>query len=99
MGWIYATSRPSGRLNRIDAADDENPINGFVCHAELRAFAIRCPSCGAEFDIRMRDTRSHVFDRRKQRFRCSACRFAAGVRVAVDIGFAPDEQSPVTAAQ
>ena len=46
MGWIYAASRRSGRLTPVDADDEEYPINAFACEAEIRAFAIRCPTEG-----------------------------------------------------
>jgi len=69
MGWIYAASRRSGRLAPVDADDEEYPINAFACEAEIRAFAIRCPACGTPYEVRMRDVRATVFNRRLQRFR------------------------------
>jgi transposase-like protein len=89
--WIYAASRRSGRLTPVDADDEEYPINAFACVAEIRAFAIRCPGCGAPYEIRARDVRATVFNRRLQRFRCRRCHFAAPLRLTVDCGVAPDE--------
>jgi transposase-like protein len=95
MGWIYAASRRSGRLTPVDADDEEYPMNAFACVAEIRAFAIRCPACGAPYEIRARDSRPRIFDRQRQRFRCNRCRFTAPVRVTVDCGLAPDEPERV----
>jgi hypothetical protein len=95
MGWVYAASRPSGRLHPVEAGDEEYPINAFACVAEIRAFAICCPACGTTYQIGARDSRPRTFDRERQRFQCSRCRFAAPVRVTVDCGLAPDEPERV----
>ena len=94
MGWIYATSRPWGRQKPVDADDTEDPVNGFLCDAEVQAFKLRCPACGAPHEIRASDRHSPVFDRRRQRFQCGRCRFGAAVYLTVDCGFAPDEPEP-----
>ena len=92
MGWIIVAARRSGRLRPVDEGDNtEVLINGFACEAQIRALAICCPGCGKAYEIRTRDVRSRIFDRRAQRFRCSRCRLSARVRVAIDIGFAADD--------
>lgn len=73
-------------------------INGLLCTAEIRAVAISCPACGAPFEIRVGERHSRIFDRQKQRFRCSRCRFSAPVHVIVDVGVGA-EGDPAAAAQ
>jgi len=96
MGWMVVTARRSGRFTPVDPneTDEKRLINGFACEAEIRAFSICCPGCGSCFDIRASDRHPGVFERRKQQFRCSRCRFAAAVHVAVECGFEPDEPEP-----
>ena len=91
MPWIITTGRPSGRFEAVDRDDDEYLLNGFACAAEIRAFTISCPACGAPYEVRAQDARPPAFDRQEQRFRCPRCRFTAGVRLVVDCGLAPDE--------
>jgi hypothetical protein len=92
MRWVLPWSRRSAELKRIDEDDDdEHLVNGFICDAEIRAFTMGCPACGALHQITTHSRQSRVFDHRKQRFRCSRCRFQAPVHVIVDCGLAPDE--------
>jgi hypothetical protein len=91
MPWITTTGRPSGRFYPIDMGDEEFLLNGFACEGEIRSFTICCPSCGTSPEIRTRDARPRVFDRRKQRFQCWRCRFPARVRITIDCGFAENE--------
>ena len=94
MPWIITTTRPSGRFYAVDDNDEEDLLNGFACEGEIRSFSIACPACGSEYQITALDRHPRVFDRRKQRFRCSACRFAGRLRVTVDCGFAPEQPTP-----
>jgi predicted RNA-binding Zn-ribbon protein involved in translation (DUF1610 family) len=86
MGWVPAGTRPSGRLTPLDPNDAEGELNAFVCEAEIRAFAIRCPVCGSPYMIGERDRRSRVFDPFTQRFHCGDCQFSAPGRLIVDCG-------------
>ena len=81
----------------IDYDDDEQMINGYVCEAALRALLLVCPSCGMLHDVRATDRQSRVFDRERQRFRCSRCRFTASVYVIVDVGVRAEEERPAAA--
>jgi hypothetical protein len=99
MTWVIPWSRRSARIKRIDEDDDaEYLINGFLCDAAIRALILGCPACGALHDIKASDRRSRVFDRERQRFRCSRCRFTASIYVIVDVGVRAEEQ-PRAAAQ
>ena len=92
MRWVVPWSRRSAELKRIDEDDDdEHLVNGFICDAEIRAFVICCPACGALHQIDASERHSRVFDRRRQRFRCRRCPFKAPVYVIVDVRGLPDE--------
>jgi hypothetical protein len=97
MSWVVPWSRYGDWLKTGDVGDENHLINGLTCTAEIRSLGIRCPACGAPHEIRASDRRSTIFDRRRQRFRCSRCRFRAAVYVIVDVGCHPDEPkgSPV----
>jgi len=85
MGWMMVARR-SRRVRPVDEDDNtEALVKGFACEPEIRMFAVCCPGCGAAYDIKARDLRSRVFNRRTQRFRCSRCRLSARVRVAIDV--------------
>jgi hypothetical protein len=71
--------------------EEDDLINGFACDAEVRAFVICCPACGAVHDIKATDRLSRRFDRRRQRFRCGRCRFAASVSIVVKCAVAAEE--------
>jgi len=43
------------------------------------------------------DRRSRVFNRERQRFRCSRCRFKASMYVIVDVGVQAEEERPAAA--
>jgi hypothetical protein len=91
MTWVAPWSRYGDWLKTGVAGDEDHLINGLLCTAEIRSLGIRCPACGAAHEIRASDRRSTIFDRRRQRFRCSRCRFAANVHVIVDVGCHVDE--------
>jgi hypothetical protein len=91
MAWVVPWSRYLDWFKPNDVDEDEHLINGLTCQAEVWSLAIRCPACGALYEIKGTDRRSRIFDRRRQRFRCSRCRFQAPVHVIVDCGLAPDE--------
>lgn len=92
MTWVVPWSRYGEWLHPGDVNDEDHVIDGLTCTAEIRALAISCPACGAAYEIRASDRRSRIFDRRRQRFRCSRCRFAAPVHVIVDVAAQPDER-------
>ena len=79
MTWVLPWTRRSARIQRLDNNDSEQMINGFVCESALRALTFGCPCCGKLHDIKATDRQSRVFNRQKQRFRCSNCRFTAFV--------------------
>jgi hypothetical protein len=84
MGWMIVSTRRSGRLEPCDIdVEEDNLIDGFACDAEIRAFVICCPGCGAVHDIKATNRHSRTFNRQQQRFRCGRCRFAASVYVVV----------------
>ena len=60
--------------------------------AALRALILSCPACGSLHDIKATDRQPRVFDREKQRFRCSRCYFTASVYVVVDLGVVAEEE-------
>jgi len=97
MTWVIPWSRRSAFIKRVDDDDDEHLINGFVCDAAIRALILACPACGTLHDIKAGDRRSRVFDRDRQRFRCSRCRFTASVYVIVDVGRRAEEERPAAA--
>ena len=88
MGWVPTGTRRSGRLEPVDAADDELPINGFACDAVILTFAIHCPACGAFYQVKARDRQSRIFNHRTQRFRCGRCRLSKRVHLIIDYGIA-----------
>jgi hypothetical protein len=47
MPWTITTGRPSGRFEPLDDDGDDYVLNGFACVAEVRAFTICRPACGA----------------------------------------------------
>jgi transposase-like protein len=79
--------------------DEDHLINGLLCTVEIRSLGIRCPACAMNHEVRACDRRSLVFDRRRQRFRCSSCRFAANVHVIVDVTAHPYERKRSPAAK
>jgi transposase-like protein len=91
MTWVAPWTRYGDWLKPGDVGDEDHLINGLTCTAEIRSLTISCPSCGAPYEIKANDRRSPVFDRRRQRFRCSRCRFAASVHVIVDVSTYPYE--------
>ena len=91
MTWVMPWTRYGDWSKPIDVEDEDYVIDGLTCTAEIRSLAICCPACGAAYEIKASDRRSRVFDRRRQRFRCSRCRFAAPVHVIVDVGARTDE--------
>ena len=99
MTFVIPWSRRSARIQRVDDDDDDNEplIRGFLCDAALRALILGCPACGALHDIKASDPSSRVFDRKRQRFRCSRCGFSASVYVIVDMGVRAEEQQPAPA--
>jgi hypothetical protein len=89
MTWVVPWSRYGDWLKPDDVSDEGHLIDGLTCTVEIRSLTICCPACGTAFDIKDSDRRSRIFDRRRQRFRCSACRFAAPVHVIVDVAAQP----------
>jgi rubredoxin len=91
MSWVVPWTRYGDWLKAGEVGDEDHLINGLTCTAEIRSLAICCPACGADYEVKASDRRSPIFDRARQRFRCSRCRFAASVHVIVDVGCHVDE--------
>jgi transposase-like protein len=92
MPWIITTGRRSGRFKPIDEDDDDYLLNGFACVGEVRSFTIYCPACGVRHKIPADAPRPRAFDRQRQVFRCTRCRFKAELRLTVDCRFASDDR-------
>ena len=84
MERMIVWSRRASRLQRTNFAEEDALMDTYTCDADIRAFTICCPDCGAIHDIRASDRDPRAFDRRRQRFRCPRCRFAASVRLVLD---------------
>lgn len=57
MRWVVPWSRYGDRLKTGVAGDEDRPINGLTCTAEIRSLGSRCPACEANYEIRASDRR------------------------------------------
>ena len=97
MERMIVWSRSSRRLKRVNFAEENTLMDAFTCDAEIRAFTICCPDCGAIHEIRASEREPRAFDRRRQRFRCPRCRFVAYVHVVIDFELPRKHAQPAPA--